>query len=140
MSINKQMELYHKIEQVLREAAKTKHAMTIRDIFEVPAIREVAKNELQVRDKVRNLHEHQLLTRVTVPMDAAAGDKRNKVGYYWRHENKTADDMHSKPKQQGVVDMPGAVAGKGIEFVMSGITVVIGINEATGRLRIVIDE
>lgn len=71
MSINKQMELYHKIEQVLREAAKTKHAMTIADIFEAPIVNAVAKTEVQVRDKVRNLHEHGLLTRITVPASEA---------------------------------------------------------------------
>lgn len=139
MSINRQMALYSAIEMVLREAAKTKHAMTVHDVFEAPAVQALAKNELQVRDKIKNLHEHSLLTKVTVP-SSEAGDKRNRIGYYWRDENKTANDMQGRNRQVGVVDMPKSIAGKGIEMVMSGVTIVIGINEQTGRLRIVIDE
>lgn len=131
--------LFHQLELVLRQAAKDQIPLTVRDIYDTPAIKGVAKGELQVRDKIKTLHEHNLLVKVTVA-ESKAGDKRARIGYMWRDETKTVESLGRHGRTAKVTpphEKP--ITAKDIELVVGGVTIVVGRNEETGRLRIVIE-
>jgi hypothetical protein len=140
------------MEEVLKEAARTQSPATIRDVWENPAVKEVAKNEIQIRDKLRTLHENNLIVKVTVP-SSQTGDKKYRVGFYWRDMDKTSMDLASlRPRTPAPAYIPPAQevdatqpvkhpvkVSREIELVVDGLTVIVGKNQQTGRLRIVIE-
>jgi len=138
-AIQQQMALFHHLENELRKAAQDKTPLTVRDLWERPEVNAVAKTETQVRDKVKTLLENHLLTKVTVA-ESQGGDKRGRIGYYWRDLQKTSDDLNIR-KMQSRQEPKHApmIVNKDVELVVNGITVVVGKNPETGRLRIVIE-
>ena len=138
-TIQQNLSLYHQLEVVLRKAATEKRPMTVRDIYEVPNVKAVARNELQVRDKIKTLMDNNFLTKVTVA-ESQGGDKRGKIGYYWKDEEKTIEKDFKTPRAnvQRVEEEPQA-PNKDIELVFNDVTIIIGKNPETGRIRIVIE-
>ena len=138
-TIQQNLSLYHQLELVLRRAAVEKRPMTVRDIYEVPDVKAVSRNELQVRDKIKTLMDNNFLTKVTVA-ESQGGDKRGKIGYYWKDEEKTIEKDFKTPRAnvQRVEEEPQA-PNKDIELVFNDVTIIIGKNPETGRIRIVIE-
>lgn len=138
-TIQQNLSLYHQLEVVLRKAAAEKRPMTVRDIYEVPDVKAVARNELQVRDKIKTLMDNNFLTKVTVA-ESQGGDKRGKIGYYWKDEEKTIEKDFKTPRANvsRVEEEPQAPV-KDIELVFNDVTIIIGKNPETGRIRIVIE-
>lgn len=137
-TIQDQMQLFHALEVALRRVAEEKSPMTIRDLHDIPAVKQVSRGELQVRDKVKTLLDKGLLTKVTVA-ESQAGDKRGRIGFYWRDPEKTSDLVKVRNgKKHETVPVP-VPTDKNIELVINGMTIVVGKNPETGRLRIVIE-
>lgn len=145
-TIQQNLSLYHQLETALRKAAVEKRPMTVRDIYEVPDVKAVARNELQVRDKIKTLMDNNFLTKVTVA-ESQGGDKRGKIGYYWKDEEKTIEkdfktpraNVHRVEEEAQVRDIERQAQSKDIELVFNDVTIIIGKNPETGRIRIVIE-
>lgn len=136
-AIQQQMALFHHLENELRKAAEAKAPLTVKDLWERPDIKAVAKNEMQVRDKVKTLLENRLLTKVTVA-ESQGGDRRSRIGYYWRDMEKTSEEVKvRKPPANGKDHVQEAV--NDVELVINGVMIVVGKNPETGRIRIVIE-
>lgn len=138
-TIQQNLSLYHQLEVVLRKAAVEKRPMTVRDIYEVPDVKAVARNELQVRDKIKTLMDNNFLTKVTVA-ESQGGDKRGKIGYYWKDEEKTMEKDFKTPRANvHRAEEETQAQSKDIELVFNDVTIIIGKNPETGRIRIVIE-
>jgi hypothetical protein len=157
-TIQQQMQVYHALEVVLRTAADTQQPLTLRDIWEVASIKDVARKETQIRDKLKVLLAHKLVTKVTVAQ-SASGSKMSRIGYMWANLDKSADDelnyrnsatgaMARKkpepppvPSQDVEIEFNGMVvyAGRNVEMFISDVKCVVDKNPLTGMVRIHIE-
>lgn len=89
-TIQQQMQMYHALETVLRGAADAKQPLTLGDIWEVASIREAAPKQTHVRDKIKVLLYHKLVTKVSVAA-SQSGNKMSRVGYMWANDAKSVE-------------------------------------------------
>lgn len=113
-AIQQNLSLFHHLENVLRQAKARNAPMSTRDIWEVPLIKQIAKNEQQVRDKLKTLADNGLLTTHTIAM-SQGGDRRAKIGYTWRDEAKTADVVQIRKPPQPQADRPSSSQPMAVE-------------------------
>jgi hypothetical protein len=89
-TIQQQLQMYNALETVLRQAAEAQQPMALADIWEVSSIREAAPKMTHVRDKLKVLQHHNLVTRVGVAA-SQSGNKMARVGYMWANADKTVE-------------------------------------------------
>lgn len=160
MSTNLQREIlfYHVIEAILRRKASEAHPMSVRELAETPEIVELKPPEYKVRDKLKHLFNKGLVSRVTI---GKVGSGKDRIAYFWRDNEKTAHEFtdHKRPQGRpiGSLNIPKEVTpkevtpkevwepaeklkvGRDIELEINGMTIVVGRNPVTNRIRIIIE-
>lgn len=141
--------LYSLVEAQLRRAASENEFIPMGDLQSNREIMEAAKNELQVKYVVNSLRDFGHIKTV--------GD-RARMRYMWdvdsppfvfgsakREKMRTApsEPIVKKSVQQESLAEPtvrAASGGREVEFVFNGVEFVVGINPATGNLRLKIEQ
>jgi hypothetical protein len=95
-TIQDQFLVYHRLESILRDAALNQQPVSVQDLWENPGIRERVNKLHNIRDKIKVLSDHRLITKVSVPQ-SQGGDRRVRVAYMWADTDKHADDELRKP-------------------------------------------
>jgi hypothetical protein len=136
--------IYQHLERLLRQGAADGYPRSVKDLsFKVSETTEV-KNPLQVPAAIRNLNKRGHLTEVEVD-DQKMYTWNLKSPPFLLAEKKIAK-ASKLPSKVEVIKTPNAVVtsmaqiAKEVELVMGDISVIIGRNPTTGRVRITIDE
>lgn len=137
------MLLLHKIEVILRQAKQRNQPVSSHDIWQSPDISESAPKEYHVRDRVRAMVAKGLVVKVPIA-ESQSGNKRSSVGYMWANLEKSIDSEGLRSTRKGTdvpiePVQPVVSLDRDVELVVSGVTVVVGRNPATGRIRITIE-
>lgn len=123
-------QLKNAIVTILRQATKRDTPVTIRKVMDSAAVKKLTDNEPMVRAKVTSPVGQQL----AIKHELEGGG----VGYTWADLGKIVEEKPEKaPPKQKI--KPIVVPSGDVELVVEGITVVIGKNPSTGRLRIVVE-
>ena len=148
-------QMYNLLEANLRLAATNQYTMTLQELNEVSAIKELVKSKWQVRDLVTKT-----LARRGHVIETIRQGKPNVKEYIWDLSSppfmlslRQTTKAVKKPSQPTVIKPAPepsqstnatikslAKITQEVEVVMGDITVVIGRNPKTGRIRIIIDE
>ncbi len=134
---------YKVVEEVLRRAADRGEMLTVRDLMDISEVAELCAKESYLRTTLDMFQRHRHLTVRLRHANTWPGKNCNE--YMWdvtsppfilgKLKEKAAQEQPSTPK---TAVEKGRKAAESIELVIGGVELVIDVNPATGRARIII--
>ena len=165
-TIQQQMKMYHTLETVLRGAAEAKQPLTLGDMWDMADVKESAPKITHVRDKLKVLIHHKLVSKVPVAQ-SLSGNRMSRVGYMWTQPDKTVEQeitfrgspgvkgekttaiwplverrmppvTPESPTEEVLIEFNGFIvhAGRGVDMYIADVKCNVDKNPETGRVRI----
>jgi hypothetical protein len=135
-NITRNLALYTKVEEVLRRAMEENKPQVMADIMKNSDIMQLNSSLSQVQNVVSQLVKKKLVNKVVMPRDH---HPRNTPGYVWIQGAEWPENKHPRKHSKVKVITPPPQEPTEVEITVQGITVVIGKNPSTGRLKITIE-
>lgn len=134
-TIQQQMQMYHVIEEVLKASV---YPMSLGDICESAAVRELTDKHTFVRDKLKVLVRHNLVSKVPISQ-SATGNNMVRTGYIWAADDRGVEEIKHRErgpykKAEGKevivpsVTIPAKDSPSVMEVELNGVVVYVGAN------------
>lgn len=139
--------MYQRIELILRDGTLQNNGITVSELNKTQAINDIKKSDHQVRDILLTLVKKGFVNKVR------ATAYSREVFYKWNEsappfvfgmvmarKANTKPSIVTNTKPDSAVIQQVAKIAQEIELQIGGVTVIVGRNPTTGRLRIIVEE